>query len=310
MAQRTPNRGIKKESSLNATEERIKQRNENFKNTINSNNINSLERFTKRKEEERKKARIERANANREKNNEENKKEEEGKIEPMRIMKTIKELTDTLKGFMDTTKKEIENLKKLIELNNKLTKKDKEEIKSIKIHTENRIQNIINEHKELKLKLEDTQRKTEVILTNTREISEQKSNNSEYKIYKEKIKQIQQNTIKQAKQKYTPIKKAILFDKFNPYKGRIITSKEKRINVYSISIKYKYNTVMYNIHFENKWQRLYKVINVLRKEGIVYGFRNMIESLRKRKHNNRKEVKNSAKESNEEMEIDHIQNKN
>ena len=114
----------------------------------------------------------------------------------MRIMKTIKELADTLKGFMDTTKKEIENLKKLIELNNKLTKKDKEEIKSIKIHTENRIQNIINEHKELKLKLEDTQRKTEVILTNTREIAEQKSNNSEYKIYKERIKQIQQNTIK------------------------------------------------------------------------------------------------------------------
>ena len=80
------------------------------------------------------------------------------------------------------------------------------------------------------------------------------------------------------------ITQAILYDKYLPNKARIITKPEGNIKVYNVSISHKnYRTNLF-ITFNKKWQKLNTVADKLREEGLVFGFKNMINALRSR-HN-------------------------
>ena len=93
------------------------------------------------------------------------------------------------------------------------------------------------------------------------------------------------NTIIEQKRKQRkPKTQAILYDKYLPYKARIITKPEGNIKVYNVSISHiNYSTNLF-IKFNNKWQKLNIVADKLREEGLVFSFKNMINALRSR-HN-------------------------
>ena len=225
-------------------------------------------------------------------------------------MKIVKELSKTLKEFIKDTQKEMENIKKMIELRSKLIKKENEELKLVKEETNTKIQNIVNAYKELTIKQDAVER----IIAEINKGYDNKAiitKNTNYENYKTKIKQMQQKITKSRKQQHTNINKAILFDRMNHNRARMVTKNDDQITIYKISISYKYNSTMYYIYFKNKWRKLRDVIKNLNKEGLIYGFKSIIMALKLRRYNqNNQKVNNTLKEENTPMDVDNNNNSN
>ena len=57
-----------------------------------------------------------------------------------------------------------------------------------------------------------------------------------------------------------------------------------------MAINYKFNRKIYYVKYEGKWQRLYYISEQLRRDGLVYGFKNTIKTLRSRYDKNKKAI--------------------
>ena len=122
---------------------------------------------------------------------------------------------------------------------------------------------------------------------------------------------MQQRITKSRQQQHTNINKAILFDRMNHNRARMVTKNDDQITIYKISISYKYNSTMYYIYFKNKWRKLRDVIKNLNKEGLIYGFKSIIKALKLRRYNqNNQKVNNTLKEENTPMDVDNNNNSN
>ena len=107
--------------------------------------------------------------------------------------------------------------------------------------------------------------------------------------------------------KHQPITKAILYDKYIPNKARIVTAKGKDIKTYRVTISHKFNKRMYYVNYRGKWQRLRDIIKQLNDEGLIYGFRNIIKTLRSRYLRKNKIIK--REQTPEQMNKKHTEEK-
>ena len=206
-----------------------------------------------------------------------NKPDKQAENNPRNLMTMIKEITEALNQFMEVTNKEIENIKKMVEINHKSYIIEQKETKKDKEIIESRIQNIIISHKELCQKWDAIESLVEGIKVNSDNILSRTPKNTSYINYKNSI-------IEQKRKQRKSITQAILYNKYLPNKARIITKPEGNIKVYNVSINHRnYRTNLF-IKFNNKWQKLNTVADKLREEGLVFGFKNMINALRSR-HN-------------------------
>ena len=76
------------------------------------------------------------------------------------------------------------------------------------------------------------------------------------------------------------IARAILFDIYRRDKTKIVT-KNKRIKAYPIIIQWDYSRYYYCILYRQKWQLLKEVVKDIRREGVIYGTRNIIQHSKK-----------------------------
>ena len=85
--------------------------------------------------------------------------------------------------------------------------------------------------------------------------------------------------------------KAILYDKYRSNRGRVITKNNNIIKTYDISVNYINNYKIFYIKYNHKWIKLRNIIKKLNVEGLIYGFKNILKSLRIRNKNqyNRRE---------------------
>ena len=88
------------------------------------------------------------------------------------------------------------------------------------------------------------------------------------------------------------ISKAVLYDKFKANKGRVVTMVGDSIKTYEVSISNKNKLKVFYIKYENKLIQLRRIIEKLNAEGLVYGFRNIVNTLRLR-NKNRKDRRQS-----------------
>ena len=88
------------------------------------------------------------------------------------------------------------------------------------------------------------------------------------------------------------ISKAVLYDKFKANKDRVVTMVGDSIKTYEVSISNKNKLKVFYIIYENKWIQLRRIIEKLNAEGLVYGFRNIVNTLRLR-NKNRKDRRQS-----------------
>ena len=180
----------------------------------------------------------------------------------------VKQITQTLNLFMETTNKEIENIKKIIEQNHKMTNEESNEVKNIKFELNDRIQNLIIEQKEIKQKCEAVGSFVEGMIQDSPDRT-MKSNESKVGIHNKYHER-------------QPITKAILYDKYVQNKARVVTHSNNITKTYKISIRYNYYGKVFYINYQNKWIPIRYIINKLRGEGLVYGFTNIVKTLRER----------------------------
>ena len=186
----------------------------------------------------------------------------------------IKELSRILSNFMETTNKEIENIKKIIDLNHNIQLEEHKEIAKLKEKIERNW-----EHK-----TEYTQRNYD------QDSQSDKVINKNYENFKQNIKQEAKKQLQAAK----PFYKAILYDRYYYNKARIVTKSEDTIKVYNISISYRYGNKIYFIKIQNRWEKINAyIIDRLRSEGLIYGFKNVINTLRQRRKYSYTSKKNS-----------------
>ena len=202
----------------------------------------------------------------------------------------IKEMTQALSTFMESTNKEFENIKEIIILNFRGYKKEHEEFKKYKIDIDTRMHNLIGFQKEINHKWEAIGSLVEGMIEGESYQIKTSQSNSSYSEYKKKL--IEENIKQQS------IIKAILYDKYIPNKARIVTKSGETIKSYRVTISHKFNKTIYYVNYKGKWQRLRNIIEQLRNEGIVYGFKNIIKGIRSRhfrKYKNEKQEKLTQK---------------
>ena len=228
---------------------------------------------------------------------------EEKRESPKQFQNMIKEITLALNEFMETTNKEIENIKKMVDLNFRGFYEEQKEFKKYKEDVKIQMQNIIVYQKELNQKWEAIGSLVEGIIEGTSQTTQTKSNldYSKYKKdIKENIKRKFNYEVSKRQIDRQPASKAVLYDRYIPNKARIVTNLNGAIRTYKVSINYKYGYKVFYVNYKNKWNRLRDVIESLRLEGLVYGFRNIINTLRLR--NNK--FAESLKTSTEKKKID------
>ena len=217
----------------------------------------------------------------------------------------IKEITQALNYFMESTNKEIENIKKVVDLNYWRFTEEHEEFKKYKDEAKIKMQNIIIFQKELNQKWEDIGSLVEGMIEGSSHTAPS-GNNMGYSKYKEDIKEklklrsYQRNTKQQNR---LPDSKAILYDRSIPNRAKIVTNSNNVIRTYKISISNIYNYKTFYVQYKNRWTLLKDNIDRLRNEGLVYGFRNIINAQGLRKTNKSKTLKTS-KENNIKTDIE------
>ena len=221
---------------------------------------------------------------------------------PIQLQIMIKEITQALNCFMETTNKEIENIKRVVDLNFRGFKEEHEELKKYKDEAKNKMQNIIIFQKELNQKWEAIGSLVEGMIEGSSH-TETSGNNleySKYKKYKEdineklKFRSYHRNT---KQQNWPPDLKAILYDRYIPNRVKVVTNSNNVIRTYKVSISYRYNYKIFYVKYKNRWTPLKDNIDRLRNEGLVYGFRNIINILRLKKTNKSKTLKTSKENS-------------
>ena len=242
-------------------------------------------------------------NENREKRiNEENKNELESSQNRTGLIKMIKEIRQLLEDHMRATELEIENIKKMIDINYKIIKKENIEVNNFKESTEMRLQNIINAQKEMYLKHESLESYAMGIVENK---CAQTTNKDSYTKFKNELK------VKASQNNYNFIHtaKAILYDKYNFNKARVVTMKDNHVKVYQVSISYRNYRKTFYIKYQNHWCKLRDVLEQLRAEGLIYGFKNIVKTLRNRniQRNSGRFIKssnqNKTQEEKEQIEL-------
>ena len=187
----------------------------------------------------------------------------------------IKQLTQTLHQYMDTTNKEIENIKKIVNLNYKLTTEAKEKSENFKDETNDRIQSIIITQKELIQRWEAIGSQFESMIDNTTNFTNKpkKKNwiNNEAGI-----------KIHSKNGKWQPSNKAILYDRYISNRTRIVTHSGNNIKTYKVWIDYWNNRKIFYVNYWGRWVQLKFIIEKLRREGLVFGFKKIIEILKLR----------------------------
>ena len=98
---------------------------------------------------------------------------------------------------------------------------------------------------------------------------------------------------------YYWMSKAILYDKYRSNRGRVITKNNNIIKTYDISVNYINNYKIFYIKYNHKWIKLRNIIEKLNAEGLIYGFKNILKSLRMRNKNRY----NGRENFNEELSI-------
>ena len=206
-----------------------------------------------------------------EKKNENNAQQDvEDQANPEQLNKMIKQLTQAMNKFMETTNKELESIKKKINLNYEMRIKDNKYMKTVKEEIDQRMENLINEHKEMS-------HSWETIRTFVENLEEEKPDEKrELKTNNEKIN-------KDSNQQ--PALKAILYDKYFANRARLVTKKNNEIKTYRVTISYKLGYKMFFVKYNNRWIRLREIIDKLRSEGLIFGFKNIIRELRTRNNN-------------------------
>ena len=206
-----------------------------------------------------------------EKKNENNAQQDvEDQASPEQLNKMIKQLTQAMNKFMETTNKELESIKEKINLNYEMRIKDNKYMKTVKEEIDQRMENLINEHKEMS-------HSWETIRTFVENLVEEKPDEKrELKTNNEKIN-------KDSNQQ--PALKAILYDKYFANRARLVTKKNNEIKTYRVTISYKLGYKMFFVKYNNRWIRLREIIDKLRSEGLIFGFKNIIRELRTRNNN-------------------------
>ena len=218
---------------------------------------------------------------------------------PIAIQTMIKEITKALNLFIESTNKEIENIKEIINLNLRGQKKEHEEFKTHKTDIDHRIQNILISQKEINQKWDAIGSLVEGMIEGESSLIKTTQNNISYSKYKKDL--------AETNRKHQPITKAILYDKYIPNKARIVTAKEKDIKTYRVTISHKFNKRIYYVNYRGKWQRLRDIIEQLSSEGLIYGFRNIIKTLRSRYLRKNKIIK--REQTPEQMNKKHTEEK-
>ena len=202
-----------------------------------------------------------------------NGKGKEDQNDPKYLSKMIKEMAQTVNNYMLTTTQEIDNIKKIVEINHKSSVEVKEKINNITRDVDIRIQNIINIQKEIASKHETLKSLVEGMIENTQNIQADRE-------YVEHKQTITGNAVYQKAKADQNILKAILYDKYHYSKATIVTN-NKEIKIYPVTISTKYSIrPTYYILYQNKWQKLRKVANLLREEGLIFGYKNIIRAIR------------------------------
>ena len=218
---------------------------------------------------------------------------------PIQLQSMIKEITQALNCFMETTNKEIENIKRVVDLNFRGFKEEHEELKKYKDEAKFKMQNVIIIQKELNQKWEAIGSLVEGMIEGSSHTAPS-GNNLGYSKYKEDIKEklklrsYHRNTKQQNR---PPDSKAILYDRYIPNRAKVVTNSNNVIRTYKVSISYRYNYKTFYVKYKNRWTPLKDNIDRLRNEGLVYGFRNIINTLRLRKTNKSKILKTSKENS-------------
>ena len=185
----------------------------------------------------------------------------------------IKQLTQTLHQYMDTTNKEIENIKKIVNLNYKLTTEGKENSENFKDETNDRIQNIIITQKELIQRWEAIGSQFESMIDNTTNFTNKPNK-------KNRINNEAGIKIHSKNGKWQPANKAILYNRYIPNKARIVTHSWNSIKTYKVSLDYWNNRKIFYVNYRGRWVQLKFIIEKLRREGLVFGFKRIKEILK------------------------------
>ena len=181
---------------------------------------------------------------NRSKKKEENKKMQIENKNPLQLKDMLKEITQALNTFMESTNKEIENIKRIIELNTRGFMEENEKFKKFKDETKTQIQNIIITQKELNQKWDAIGSLVEGMIEGST-YAEPMKKNLQYSKYKEDNRKLNSSYYEKIKQKNNPnVSKAILYDKYNYNKARVVTKYNDTIKTYKVSISYRYSKSM------------------------------------------------------------------
>ena len=139
-------------------------------------------------------------------------------------------------------------------------------MKTIEEKIDNRIENLIIEHKDMKNCSEAIRTFVENL------VDELPGGKRTIEVNNEKFK---------ANSNKKSALKAILYDKYSPNRAKIVTKSSNEIKTYSVSISYKQGYKIFYVKYNRKWIRLRDIIEKLLTEGLVR-FRNIIRILRTR----------------------------
>ena len=132
----------------------------------------------------------------------------------------IRELSQILNEFTKSMNKEIKNIKKIIHLNERGNSKEYETLKKINKNVNRHLQEIILHQKEINQKWDSIGSFIEGMIKEYIETPHKATTNSNYLKYNKYIRE-------RRNQKFLPITKAILNDKYIANKARIVAKKRK-----------------------------------------------------------------------------------
>ena len=188
----------------------------------------------------------------------------------------VKELSTALREYERITNQEIDNIKKIIEKRSKTASIEYEKYHKTNIEIDTRIQNVIEKCKEIS--------QSNLSLKNLVEEVVNKENKTPKQSSYSKFKNQDITQAINLKTRNHNITKAILYDRYRTNKAKMVT-KGTKIIVYPIKIQWDYNRYYFYILYRQKWQLLRNVATALRKEGLIFGARNIIAALKEKYKN-------------------------
>ena len=192
------------------------------------------------------------------------------------LAKMVKELSTALREYERITNQEIDNIKKIIEKRSKTASIEYEKYHKTNIEIDTRIQNVIEKCKEIS--------QSNLSLKNLVEEIVNKENKTPKQSSYSKFKNQDITQAINLKTRNHNITKAILYDRYRTNKAKMVT-KGTKIIVYPIKIQWNYNRYYFYILYRQKWQLLRNVATALRKEGLIFGARNIIAALKEKYKN-------------------------